>query len=298
MLFVKINKITTALFLIIALYTNSGLYAFTQNIYFKINAAPNDKSAYTFKLLKFENATFVLLDSAYAKSGSEIKFTANETSARLYKISIPNSGIKEVDFIVSPNEETLHISGTVEEFNTNSFLFSNSNENNCLQSVQNAQQYLKNAQDKNTELIQALDRFDSHKWRKFNLYDTILNSSIFSYNQALVNFSTIYPATYCGTNLIADLKFPSRFDTQEWRLQYDNDDAFLHDHFFDNFNFKDERILHFPYLFPSIFTYFKFYNYGTEEGYKNFIDLLLISSTIILIVLDIFNSSFFCQTIL
>ena len=102
-------------------------------------------------------------------------------------------------------------------------------------------------------------------------YRTLLGA----YNSSLAELQTNYPSTYTAQILVGLDALPMREERTTWVAEFDNDPAFLHQHFFENVNFSDSRTASNPFLKNKIVEYIFTYIEKHEQGLKNGIDLIM-----------------------
>lgn len=95
------------------------------------------------------------------------------------------------------------------------------------------------------------------------------------YNSSLNQLQKDYPSTYTAQILVGLDALPMREERPEWLTEFDNDPAFLHQHFFENVNFSDSRTASNPFLKNKIIEYLFTYIEKHEQGLKNGIDLIM-----------------------
>ena len=102
-------------------------------------------------------------------------------------------------------------------------------------------------------------------------YRTLLGE----YNSSLKQLKTDYPRTYTAQILVGLDALPMREENPEWLATFDNDPAFLHQYFFENVNFSDNRTASNPFLKNKVIEYLFTYIEKHEQGLKNGIDLIM-----------------------
>lgn len=97
-----------------------------------------------------------------------------------------------------------------------------------------------------------------------------------AYNNSLELLNSLFPQSYTAQVLVPLDKIPLRTQDATWNIQFDNDAAFSHVHFFHHINFADERIITSPFLSNKVLEYLYNYTERSETGIHNAIDKLLV----------------------
>ncbi|MFT5280484.1 MAG: thiol-disulfide isomerase/thioredoxin [Bacteroidia bacterium] len=124
-------------------------------------------------------------------------------------------------------------------------------------------------------LMEGIPQFHPKREAITDSLQTQYRTLLGTYNSSLAELQKNYPSTYTAQILIGLDALPMREERPEWLANFDNDPAFLHQHFFENVNFSDSRTASNPFLKNKIVEYIFTYIEKHEQGLKNGIDLIM-----------------------
>lgn len=191
---------------------------------------------------------------------------------RMFRIKY--GGFKEIEFPLVSSDDKLVISTTESNWQKGLFTVRGTEETQCWSAVVEAEREFQQRSQVWLTKKYALDKFDPRLISKYDELDSLFSSEILRYNLVLEGISDAYGQTVCGQRLIPNMILPCRLSNASFWKEFDNDLAFWHQHYFDNFNLADTIVLRTPNLRSSLDVYLKNYTTKTDDGVIFFLNQL------------------------
>jgi thiol-disulfide isomerase/thioredoxin len=212
------------------------------------------------ELEKFKNGFYEPIGTALFQNG-KATFIIDEKQATFCKLKV--NGIGEASIIVSPEEKTIFLASSLQNFKYGDYVFFSSKENQCLLKVKAAETELAR------NYFELLPRIKNEvKHTLASKLDSALMAAQENYNTKLNNIANDYENSYCSSFVVPNLKAPVKSDVSQPL------DSFFLLHALDSLQFSNEKILSLPNFFDMLKGYQKNFVPNTIEGNKTIIDVI------------------------
>jgi len=232
----------------------------------------NPKQNTHYKLAIFKNYSFTVIDS-FVLQKNEFSKTINlkkELSNYYGEMFLVENNKNEYSFIYS-KIENIQILINKE----NNFSIFKSKENNAYTEWNNIlSTFLPTIKQIYTEK-KTLSKFDNQYYLKSKQLENKLSKTYYNFEQTLQQLALKMPNTYVGQFLVS-ISIPPNFYNNFYSKIYDNNIAFLRNHFFDNMNFNENIFLNNSFFWFKLETYLNNYvNYNHTDEFISLDYLLL-----------------------
>jgi thiol-disulfide isomerase/thioredoxin len=242
-------------------------FCYSQTI--QLSIPPNLNGA-KLKLIGYEGLHEFVLDSAVV---------SNQSATMTYKIS--NDGLAKLVLNGSSLGELIvlresPLTGSI-SLGTGSLKveWNESLENVALNKLLNRSDEYSESIGQISGLMEAISQFHPKRETITDSLQAQYRILLGAYNTSLAELKSDYLNTYTAQILVGLDALPMREEQKEWLIAFDNDPAFLHQHFFENVEFSDSRTTSNPYLKNKLVEYIFTYIEKHEQGLKNGIDLIM-----------------------
>ncbi|MBT6228304.1 MAG: redoxin domain-containing protein [Candidatus Scalindua sp.] len=199
---------------------------------------------------------------------------------------IQNDGIYALGFdpeniapIVLSNKETdIKVNADFLTLQNGDLEVMNSRENEAYRVLRNEYERLAVSMNDSLSLESQISIVDPFYKRKTNEMEKKRNLIVKEYNKNLIYIKESFPGNYATDVLVNLYIIPQLTARTEFMEAYDNEPAFLHDHFFDYVDFSDTRIFYAPILSEMYIDYLDEYTHHSPDGLKDSVDILLSKS--------------------
>ncbi len=236
------------------------------------------------------------IDSAQVNEKGGFKFQLPHTLQQgLYKIGF---GLETLALIIlSYNEKNIIIKTDFEGLKAGYITVINSRENDAYGVLKKELIWFANSVSKLKFMKNQISPVDHFFRKKGKDIDNKVKLLIQEFNRQLSYIKEGCPNTFTAEVLTMLLKIPQMSDQPEFKNEYDNESAFLHDHFFDFIDFTDERVIYTPLLEQKYYIYLDEYTHHTLEGFKDSVDMIfnkamandVVMDFTIINLIDLFN---------
>jgi len=205
------------------------------------------------------------------KGGFEFKLT-HPLQTGLYKLGFDLENASSI--VISSSEKNIMVEAAFEDLKADNITVDNSRENDAYRLFFDEQTRFAgemNALKTERDQISPVDPFFVRKTKEMDNKTGLL---IEEYNRRLDKIKASYPDTFTAGVLVKLSMIPRLADHPEFKHDYDNEPAFLHDHYFDFIDFADDRVIHAPFLEEKYYAYLKEYTHHIPDGFRNSIDMI------------------------
>ncbi|MCP4265636.1 MAG: redoxin domain-containing protein [Candidatus Brocadiaceae bacterium] len=237
-----------------------------------ITNIPIGTSKLVYLYLYFGDELSVFTSASIDKQGG-FSIELDETLKQgMYKIGFDHVNSAN---IVLTGEEEIVINADYQKLKDDKILVTNSKENEAYNILINeCKQLSGKIVSLNIEKSQ-ISTIDPHFVRKTKILEDKISMLIEGHNVNLLFMKENYPGTFMAEVLISLSFLPRLTDHPELSAGYDNEQAFMHDYFFEFVDFTDKRIIYNPFLAQKYVTYLEQYTHQTLEGLMESVDLIL-----------------------
>jgi peroxiredoxin len=239
---------------------------FAENITFKgaISNIPSGTATHIYLFAHIAGGT-VFVDSTKLDSKGRFSYTSKlDLGAGLYYMSIDKVNLKPM--ILSKSEPETSITATYDEWNQGKVNIKGSKENKAYDILQ---QVLNNHQQQIKQFAERVNtsRVDSFYKREMETIEDHLSYRYTQLNQVIFNINNEYKGTFVGDILSPMFIVPQMSEYPSVSQNYDNSVSFLHDHFWDLSDFKDQRVLNTPQFTNKLNEYIGSYSdFNSAKG--------------------------------
>jgi len=213
------------------------------------------------------------IDSTVTDEKGEFQFISKgKAEQAMYKLTLKGGTPATV---VIGKETPVEVYADYDSFKNGKLNFKNSAENEAFAILYGLWSNYKKASDNLNAEAKNLNTFAPH-------FDSLANDIKVRHQKFAYNFNlqakTIkeqYPGTYTADVIEPLCLIPEKDDFPKLKKLYDNDNAFLHAHYFDYINFADERIISNPILEDKYYKYLSSYTKTDDRGFKEAVDTLV-----------------------
>jgi thiol-disulfide isomerase/thioredoxin len=227
----------------------------------------------TLYLKRFFGATEQKIDSAIVDKNGSFSFN----NIKQLKSGLHHLSIKKYNalFPISKQDKSLEIEASLTTLSNGKLNIKNSKEQLAFNELLEIYYTIEAQKDSIINVFKTANRFDKKYKAKSEEFNAFITEKSKSINKILETFTAKYPNTYSSEVLVPLLIIPYKEFSVSTDTMYDTKEAYLHYHFFDYINFKDEATINNSLFEEKILEYFKLYIMPTQEGIKEGIDILV-----------------------
>ena len=239
---------------------------------------PSDSTG-NINLYSYYGSKLSLIETAPLYEKGNFKFRLSKTlQTGLYNLGF--EPVNSATIVLSNNEKEVTLKADFRDLQVDKVTVNNSWENDADKAVREEVIRFNGRFGNLNSLelqISPVDPFSTRKVQEIKNKKILL---IKEHNNHLTLIKESYPETFVADVLINLSLIPLLHDHPEFKDNYDNDPAFMHDHFFDFVDFTDQRVINGPLLIQKYNTYLNDYTHHIQEGFKASADVLLDKSRV------------------
>lgn len=250
--------------------------SYAQNAKIKVKLTDANVPNGTVICLKaFQNGSFFVIDSIRATNFNKDNLLLNigDYVGTCELNLLGNTGLGS-EFIANPLETNIAIKVSINDIKSSYIFVENSVENNLYKELQ----FVRSKYDKRlNQLIQAKRRLTPLQADYFRTYMQIDNQLDFlkdSINKECDKVTAAYPNLFVHQVTRTFVKVPTRIGHPNAK-DYDTHDAFLHEHYFDFFDFNNPNLIHHYALNLLMEQYFSQYSSTKDKILYHSCDILM-----------------------
>ncbi len=228
------------------------------------NAAP--RPVYLFS---FYGSRLQKIDSAMTDVRGKFRILASHVDhTGIYKVGTDKR--KSSSVIIKKNEKKIVLTFSFE--NLGQDILISSREDEAYRETMKIYEVFRMNMDSIKNISSAISVVDSFYARKTKAAEYAMNNWIREFNTSLSDIKTRYKNTFAADVLCSLYMIPQRVALNE---NYDNDRAYLHDHFFGYMDFSNDQIIYIPALVEKYLIYLEQYTDHSPAGFQESVDLIV-----------------------